>query len=377
MRIGIITIHRSPSYGGSLQAFALYKYLEKKGHDVEVIDLLRPTHKKYRDSYKHFHSRASFVSKVCSVVKSFLHLSFNHYDKKTYNSKFESFNKSIKLSKTYRSVDDLYNNPPIYDVYVTGSDQVWNPNQPYIIEPYFLTFVHRGCGKKISYAASVGLSILRPKEKKLFKHWIEQYDRVSVREQSIKEYLATFVNKSIARVADPTYLLDRHYWKSIAHKPNFEFPYILLFELGHNIELVNFCKRLSQQSGHKLIILGQKEPKSLGDDYMVVNDAGPLEFIGFIEKAEMVITDSFHGTIFSIIMETQNFFSYIAPGNKKGSRIIDLLFQHNISDHLLIPDLKQTWAELSNNHLNKQELDRVFDREQSLSRRFLDESLIP
>ena len=155
MRIGIITIHRSPSYGGSLQTFALYRYLADKGHDTEIIDLLRPTHKGYRDSWRHFHSRSSFLSKLLAVIKALIHISINDFDKQRYTKKFEDFNSSLKLSKTYCSVDDLYDNPPVYDIYITGSDQVWNPTQPYIIEPYFLTFVKKGTGIKVSYAASV------------------------------------------------------------------------------------------------------------------------------------------------------------------------------------------------------------------------------
>ena len=375
MKIGIITIHCSPSYGGSLQAFALYKYIELHGHDAEIIDLLRPTHREYRHSIRHFRLREKLLAKIGSVFQGILHTNIKMSKGNRYNEKFEEFNKMIKLGKTYQSVDELYRHPPRYDVYLTGSDQVWNPIQPYITEPYFLTFVSKNDGRKIAYAASVGLSELSQKEKKLYKKWIEDYDYVAVREQSLKTYLETFVDKPISRVADPTFLLDRIFWKKIALYPNEKEPYILLFELRHNRDLILFCRRLSEQSGFKLIVLGQCENVSNQAGYDVVNTAGPKEFLGFIGNAEMVITDSFHGTVFSIIMEAKNFYSYIAPGNKKGSRITDLLAQHRAKDHLLVPDLKQTWSELFNNHLRKEELDVCYLAEQKLSRDFLNESL--
>lgn len=374
MRIGIITIHNSPSYGGCLQSFALYKYLVDCGHDTEIINLLRPANKDYLSSIKHHHIRANCWVKLWSIIKAIFHLKLNDYNQVTYNAEFERFNSQIKLSKVFRSVDELYNNPPAYDVYLTGSDQVWNPSQPYIIEPYFLTFVKDRKGRKISYAASVGLSKLRAKEEILFKKWIEKYDYVSVREQTLKEYLETFVNKNIERVADPTFLLDRTTWKSIAVFPDETQPYILLFALGHNEELISFCMRLSKQAGIQLIVLERKTSLK-NEKYKVVNTAGPKEFLGYIGNAEMVITDSFHGTVFSIIMKAKNFYSYISPTNIKGSRITDLLQQHKISDHLLNQDLKQTWAELNGNPINKMELDECYYNEQKISREFLDNSL--
>lgn len=373
MKIGIITIHRSPSYGGSLQAYALYKYLSNIGHDVEIIDLLRPTHQEYKYSFKYHKMRIGFLKYVKNTIFAILRLKSRRHDPEAYNENFVLFNNKIRLSKTYKSIDELYKNPPVYDVYITGSDQVWNPAQPYALEPYFLTFVRSG--RKVSYAASVGLLELLPAEKRKFKLWIENYDYVSVRESSIKQYLESFVNKQIRRVADPSFLLKRKEWQSISKKPNLS-GYILLFELKHNQELFKFCMQLSIQSGKRLVVLGQKEPVSPNNSFMVVKDAGPLEFIGFIANADMVITDSFHGTVFSIIMNTQNFYTYIAKGNKKGSRIIDLLNQFNIPDHLLDTSLMQTWDELSHNKIDREVVDGCYNKEQQQSQDYLNKCLI-
>ena len=375
MKIGIITIHNSPSYGGSLQSYALYKYLYDLGHDVEIINLYRPTHEGYKASLHHQYNRTNVIEKTKNTVKALLGIKSRKHTNRFYNKNFEEFNSLVKLSRSFDGVDALYTNPPVYDVYITGSDQVWNPIQPYLIEPYFLTFVKDNNAIKVSYAASTGISRLLPNEEKMFKLWIEQYDSVSVREEELKTYLGTFVNKEITRVADPSFLLDRRIWNDNSANEAPTTPYILLFELTHNNELVAFCKRIAQQAGIPLIVLGQNEPECPDKSYILVNNAGPRQFINYIGNAEMVITDSFHSTVFSVIMEAKNFYAYIAPGNVKGSRITDLLQIFQIEDHLLNPDLKQSWSELSDNKLDKTSLDKIYLREQKSSRDFLVNSL--
>ena len=164
MRIGIITIHNSTNYGASLQAWALYKFLVDCGFDCEVIDLHRPVHDDYI-----FSKRFTDYHGMCKEAQRFHLKKFirTHIIKKkepagvaAREAKFTAFNGKIRLSRPYRSIDDLYAEPPAYDVYVTGSDQVWNPTQPFCIEPYFLTFVKDGNARKISYASSIGIESL-------------------------------------------------------------------------------------------------------------------------------------------------------------------------------------------------------------------------
>lgn len=375
MKIGIITIHKSPSYGGSLQSYALYKYLKDAGHNVEIIDLYRPAHEGYRCSLKHQYNRTSFINKIKNVIRFVFRIKTSKRINPEYNENFIKFNSYIKLSKPYHGVDELYANPPSYDIYITGSDQVWNPLQPYLIEPYFLTFVRNKNARKISYAASMGINQLYPKEKKLFKSWIEKYDAVSVREEELKDYLQQFINKDIIRVADPTFLVDKNIWKELSIGTVPTFKYILLFELDNNNKLLSFTKRISLQANIPLIVIGQNKVESIDKTYITVKDAGPSEFLSYIKNAEMVITDSFHGTVFSIIMETKNFYSYISPDSIKGSRITDLLKTFKIETHLLNPDLKQSWSELINNKLNKSDIQTIYEHEQKLSRNFLDKNL--
>lgn len=381
MKIGIVTIHNSPNYGACLQSYALYKYLEQQGHDVEIIDLHRPiANEDYVPSKKYIASRVpkkSNSAKFKTWVKQILgvkHTPTSLYSKEAL-AKFEEFNSVIKLSRPYKGIDELYEIPPVYDLYISGSDQLWNPTQAYCIEPYFLTFVPQGQGKKISFATSIGITDLRENEKENFKKWLESYDSISVREKQAQELLQSLLpKKKVYQVADPTFLLEPDKWKDIAVNPQQD-EYILMFTLQHRPEILEYCLQLSKQSGLPLIVLGQVQPDVTNGSYTAVKDAGPKEFIGYIDKAEMVITDSFHCTVFSLIMGTRNFFTYIAPDNHRGSRIIDLLDTYDLKKHLLPTTLDVPYTELTSINLKQENITDIMTIERKRSCKFLNKYL--
>ena len=381
MKIGIITIHNSPNYGACLQSYALYKYLKQQGHDVEIIDLHRPVaYRDYVPSKKYVAYRRKKQSKnnrVKSLVRSLFGIKpkvSNLYSEAAL-SKFTEFNSVIKLSRPYRGIDELYANPPKYDLYISGSDQLWNPAQAYCLEPYFLTFVPKGQGKKISYATSVGITDLRDNEKKDFAKWLNLYDDISVREYQAQSLLqGLLADKKVNQVADPTFLLDPKDWKNMAVKPR-QCKYILMFTLQHRPEVLKYCLQLSKQSGLPLIELGQVQPDVLDGSYTAVKDAGPKEFLGYIENAELVITDSFHCTVFSLIMGANNFYTYIAPTNQRGSRIIDLLGTYNLKKHLLPISLNSSFDTLMSETINKKVVSDIMKNERERSRLFINQYL--
>lgn len=380
-KVGIITIHNSPNYGACLQSYALYRYIQQQGNDVEIIDLHRPfAYEDYIPSKKYVSCRSvkrSLLSKIKGNVKRFIGIktkSPSLYSPSAIN-KFDEFNSVIKLSKPYRGIDELYANPPLYDLYISGSDQLWNPTQAYCLEPYFLTFVPKGQGKKISYATSVGITDLRDNEKKDFAKWLNLYDDISVREYQAQSLLqGLLADKKVNQVADPTFLLDPKEWKNMAVKPK-QSKYILMFTLQHRPEILEYCLLLSKQSGLPLIELGQVQPEVLDGSYTAVKDAGPKEFLGYIENAELVITDSFHCTVFSLIMGANNFYTYIAPTNQRGSRIIDLLNTYQTIEHLLSPDLNVSFDTLMGSQIPHQKVNMIMKLERNRSRDFINKYL--
>ena len=372
MKIGIITIHKSPSYGACLQSFALWKYISSEGVDCEIIDLHRPTHIDFKKSDRFLPMRQEHLTFKVKVLTELFKLKDKLLAKvhlSPLEKKYNQFNEEIKYSKVYKGVDELYANPPSYDLYVTGSDQVWNPQQAYCIEPYFLTFVNNG-GKKISYAASIGLKDLLSEEKEKFAQWLESYDAIGVREKSAQELLTSFMNKPTTLVLDPTFLLDKESWLKESVLPAVNDSYILLFSLFTPSNILNFAKRIAEESDKRLIILAPNR-KEIGNGGILVNDAGPREVLGYFYQADMVITDSFHGTVFSMIMEAGNFFSYIAPNNRRGSRIVDLLSLFQLEDHLLSPELKETAIELQSHQIDLSILKERIKEERAKSISFL------
>ena len=372
-RIGIITIHNSPNYGACLQSFALYKYIEQLGYECELIDLYRPHEDKFKRSKRYVAYREGFIVKMKSIIKRMLRRRNKYYSLEA-KIKFDSFNNQVKLSHPYYSIDDLYANPPQYDTYITGSDQLWNPAQPFCLEPYFLTFAPKDT-KKISYAASIGITELTEREKSDFKKWLSEYNAISVREKQAKVLLESFIDKKVEQVSDPTMLLDVEYWHSIAIRPTEKVPYILLFMLSHQPDILDYALQLSRECGLPLICLGQFQPDVNDGSYVAVKDAGPLEFIGYIACADMVITDSFHGTVFSMIMGCKNFFTYIRHGNRRSSRITDLLETFQLQDHLLNVDLSESYSDLNNRSIDRDKLLSILREEQSFFRQFLKEHL--
>lgn len=381
MKVGIITIHNSPNYGACLQSFALWKYIDGQGVGCEMIDLYRPYQKEYIPSRRFRLMRESKLKRwlprfVIHFMKNLLDVKELRYFSDSAKVKFDAFNALIKQSEAYRKIDKLYKNPPLYDLYITGSDQVWNPAQPYCMEPYFLTFVPKG-KMKISYAASIGLSDLRENEKEKFRAWLSSYSAVSVREKQAKALLESCSGLKVEQVLDPTFLLDVEYWKELAEYPKVNEPYILLFTLDYSWQMVEYCKRLAKESGAKLIVLNQVQPDCKDESYIPVTDAGPKEFLGYIAKAEMVVTNSFHGTVFSIILGANNFYTYISPTSERGNRILELLDIFGLHDHLLPVSLNVGYMELNARKIDRGTLMPIITKEQMKGREFLHRYIRP
>lgn len=379
--IGIITIHNSQNnYGGVLQCYALYYYLVSQGYPTEIIDLRRPNHPDFISSIRYRNMRSKY--RISTIIKGYIKEIFhirklrNPNFRPTWNAeagvKFDAFNSMMKLSVPYSYIPDIYKTPPYYDVYISGSDQLWNPEQPYCLEPYFLTFVKGNKCKKVSYATSIGISSLFENEKKLFAKWLLSYDNISVRESEGQKLLSSFVKKPIEKVPDPTMLLEPDFWTSLEVKPQFECPYILVFSLFREKSLLEKAISMAKEANMLVCVIDQNYPGNPISSVKIVNNAGPCDFIGLIHHASLVITDSFHCTDFSIITGTKNFYTYINPENKRGSRIIDLLKTFHLSGHL-ITDVNQlqNYKSISNICIDKDMTRAILISEQKIGRSFL------
>ncbi|MDD4055314.1 MAG: polysaccharide pyruvyl transferase family protein [Bacteroides sp.] len=371
--IGIITFQRTiGNYGASLQCFALYEYLKRQGYNCEVIDLLRKEHSNYKESKRYYwpQKRRSFIRRLLSYVKWKIVLKLkkkvvrNNYSSIRIEN-FNNFNNRIKYSKQYQCIDNLYDDPPCYDIYLTGSDQVWNPTIGFYNEPYFLTFAPNG-SRKVSYASSIALPSLPYEYHELYRKWLSNYKNISVREKEGKTIVQNLINKDVSVVLDPTFLLDISIWNELALTPTIEKRYLFVYTLMHNDPLIRYAIKKASEMGLE-IILAMSTPQNTTFDKKIIfaDNLGPLEWMGFIKEAEFVITDSFHGTAFSIMFGTP-FYVYISLASR-GSRILNLLDTLSLSNHCLSSDFQ----EKGNMEFDYQKTLKILNIERRLSESYL------
>lgn len=325
-KVGIITIHKSPvNFGAVLQCYALWKYIENQGYDCEIIDLVRPWSKKYiKSSLFKEKSKEKNIYSIKKIIKKILLFKENSLTEPYENNRFKEFNGLMRYSKQYCCVDDLYQTPPIYDIYISGSDQIWNPTMPFINEPYFLTFVPKG-KRKISYASSFAITELPLGIWKNYGSWLKDYKKISVRESSGINIVKKEFGCNAVVVLDPTMLFSSEEWSSLFITPQDKSKYIVLYLLHYNQIIISNANRLAKKYNLKLKVLvaNLNNYKKFESKELDFCEVGPKEWMGYIYNAEYVITDSFHGSVFSIIFGKT--FITISTNNNVSDRINTLV----------------------------------------------------
>jgi len=227
-KIGIITVSRTNNFGAELQAYALQKKLINLGYDAEVIDYLYYKHKNHKASSASkseikFSSTLKFKKNILYrliLPLSEIVLPIFHSATKRRMKNFEVFHdKNTNFSKRFESITTLYKYKHDYDVYITGSDQVWNPSTFTSLKPYFLDFAPKE-KIKMSYAASFGVSTIDTAYYSFFKTQLEKLDSIAVREQSGRALVKTISNRDAKVVLDPTLLLTKLEWKAVISNGN-------------------------------------------------------------------------------------------------------------------------------------------------------------
>ena len=360
---GIITFHCADNYGAVLQVYALQKMLQQLNIDAEIIDF-RP--KELTIPYNHsFNFYKNYKSKgLMRTIKLSMSKIYKYRDIKRRLDSFSDFRKqNLKLSnESYAYSKDLCKNPPLYDFYVTGSDQVWNPH--YIMNigySYFLDFVNSE-SVKISYAASIAQDV----EEELveeYKKQLSEFNYISIREESSVDFLRQITDKDIKVTLDPTLLLDKQEWGKISKSPNLGEKYILVYDLIQNNELIKIANQLSSELGMRIISYSNK--RNYINSIESFHYRGPSEFLGLFEKAEFVLTNSFHGTVFAVI---NNKPFYTIPHNKTGSRMVDLLKNINLDDRIVYQATDLKGKDYS---INYKEANKLLDNKRKDSIDFL------
>ncbi len=334
---GIITFHHNHNYGTMLQAIALQKAIYKCGYTSELINY----EKKPTDRIQLFKIRLSRLGAYVLHFKKYYTLFINKSNAVARERLFEEFYRKYALiGKTrYESIEDLNNNPPQYELYIVGSDQTWSPSisEQKEKEVFFLSFVPEGSVKG-SYAPSIGLSRIKEHEKELFKKYLDDFKYLSCREKTGSQILSEVLGKDVVNVLDPTLLLEEDEWLQMADGKIIEEPYILEYFLGNRIEHRGFVKKLSRQTGLKIVSL-PFDSIDMADTSLERLYVGPAQFLRLIHDAEYVCTDSFHGSVFSVIFKTK-FFSFCKHSDysaqSENSRLYDFLDSIHLNDRIVM-----------------------------------------
>ncbi|EIH0731314.1 polysaccharide pyruvyl transferase family protein [Vibrio vulnificus] len=312
-KVGVITIHSVYNYGAMLQAFALSKYIESKGYISEVID--------YRP-YELCRNYDFYLKDLFVNPRNALGAIKQSIVKRKQFTRFKSFlNAEIsKSKKRYGSYGSLKNHD--YDILVTGSDQIWNPYITVEDESFLLTFDDKGT-KKVAYSSSFGVSEIPDLWAEKVKSALKEFKQLGVREQSGKKIINGLLpDKNVDLVLDPVFLMPKNYWCNLADDsltPNE--PYLLVYSLEINDKIKSYAKALAKENKLKIVTIHPfKGDYEFAD--ICVNTAGPKEFISLINNADFVVTNSFHGTAFSILLEKK--FSCVLH-SKTGTRMSGLL----------------------------------------------------
>lgn len=331
MRIATITCQHVYNYGATLQAYALQTYLESLGHDVEIIDYRLPTHIRYEIFKPNPQGRAYEIIKKFPPLKYVICPFRNRKMWLTWGRKkgFDDFDRHyLHLSPhIYRTIEDLRQNPPEADIYIAGSDQIWNTHTENGKSPaYYLDFGSKAV-KRIAYAASLATSNIAPGWETFVKDEISKFDSVSVREKTGVELLRKLGISDVHQVLDPVFLLPQKEWLRMAgmarRHDKIKSPYILLYDfLGNDNNMQDFTRRIAKEHGLKIVSINDFARRNYAD--VNVNNAGPLEFLRLLADARCVISNSFHATAFSVIFQKE-FCTFGLMGHQNSSRMTDFL----------------------------------------------------
>lgn len=378
MKIGIITILKVNNYGAELQAYATQAVLKRMGYDAEIIDYLfykNPKFVKTQRSVPLFHIPlkkriAEFLYPIVHRLKD----ANNREILKQREIRFANFHKkNTSMSPTYKSMDELYNARMDYDVYMTGSDQVWNPGIYSSLLPYFLDFAPKG-HRRIAYAASFGVSQIPEYARKVYAEYLQTYHAIGVRERNAVDQVMSIANKKAQWVLDPTLLLSKEEWQQVSSLMETPFePYILLYELTPCSYIRKLAEHICSIRHWKIIRICKNASKEDKDPAILnIIDAGPAEFLDLFSKAALVITNSFHGTAFSINFQ-RPFYTVLPLRKQNNSRQRSLLELFGLTSRLLVEgDGFPKNAELTVDYTS---VNKILEQERMKSVQFLKEAI--
>lgn len=335
---GVITYHHYENYGTVLQALALQQAILAQGYPCELIDYKEDSPLSRKELLKLRLRR--FPVYLCQW-KKYLALWNARASFSRRSARFEKFYQThLRVgSRAYRSAAELMADPPVYDGYIVGSDQTWNPLASHRPAGFFLPFVEDN-GKKGSYAPSIGISHCNQEQITFFRTYLQQFACLSCREKVGAELLSAALDRPVETVLDPTLLLDTQMWAHFAAPvENLPTQYILVYFLGDQAAHRKTVAHLQKQLNLPVISIPVSY-RELRDRTSRQEYVGPDQFLWLIQHASLVCTDSYHGTAFAINYQ-RDFYTFSkfqeSDPQSENSRVHHILSLLHLENRLL-PD---------------------------------------
>ncbi|MCH5320247.1 MAG: polysaccharide pyruvyl transferase family protein [Eubacterium sp.] len=321
MKIGILTFVHALNYGAVLQAYASQKFISNMGIDVSFINHF-PVERITKSN--NFSKSQLLLNKISNLMHP-----IKKYQGKKKRQKLSDFkNEFLNISEQiyHGDITELKEN---YDVVIAGSDQIWNTDVNPSPRPYFLDF--KTNAKKAGYALSTGREKLTELDCEMIHKYVNNFEMLSVRENSLKNYLSENENVNCQLVCDPVFLLKENEWSKVAVTPK-EKKYVLVYSMEWNDALINAIKNIKHHTNKKVYCINGGGISSASIADKTLGGLGPKEFIGYIKNADIVLTNSFHGAAFSAIFKKK---LVVLEHSRRNERLCQLLELCGYPDHFL------------------------------------------
>ncbi len=338
MRIAIFSPFKSPNYGTVLQAFALAHVLQGMGHRCKYIQW-KNFGKSILERVFFLLKRPLFYSRLkrqeALISKD---LTYEFMKREPYSNAVEKNNafcrKFIPFDEKVYTLEELPRLERVYDKFLVGSDQTWSPNMLYQYSPHFLSFV-RDKRKKAAYACSMGRTNLPEDFKRFLKKRLASFSHLSCRERTNTAMLQRLLDKEVTCVLDPTLLLNVSQWEPyMKEMDGLPQDFVLCYILGEKPAISQYAEHLGREKDLPVYYILTR-PTYEGRPNLLTG-VGVPEFLWLIRKARYLVTDSFHGTIFSINFGT-NFISFDKHNpdvTLDNGRLLEILTDFGLQSHL-------------------------------------------
>lgn len=321
--IGILTWHYYTNVGSNLQAYALYRVIKDLGYSCEFIN--------YRKG-----ETVSFLRKICKDLCSAI------------DSHMQGVVPPRLRVQAYRFQRNYYEQSPLlqkgelsdyckrYKILLCGSDQIWAPN---VLDlTYLLDFTDAADVPKYSYASSIGLPVIPKDLVDTYRTYLSKFSLITVRERQGTEILAPILGHKVDWVLDPTFLLNEQEWRKVSRPYQLPSqPFLFCYLLGNTSEYRDWIDEMARENGLDVLCMSDQKIEKRSH-WTYLKYVGPREFLGYLDNAVFVVTDSFHGMALSINLNKD---FYVLERFKasdrycQNSRIVNILEAFSIENRLL------------------------------------------